>query len=74
MNRLGVVRLAAVASILAGMLLVGCGGEDGEEKVTPAPPTATVAPSGFFDSDGVKIHYETFGEGASDRSGARPLR
>ena len=64
MNRLGVVRLAAVASILAGMLLVGCGGEDGEEKVTPAPPTATVAPSGFFDSDGVKIHYETFGEGA----------
>jgi pimeloyl-ACP methyl ester carboxylesterase len=23
----------------------------------------TVAPSGFFDSDGVKIHYETFGQG-----------
>jgi pimeloyl-ACP methyl ester carboxylesterase len=64
MNRLGVVLLAAVAGVVAGMLLVGCGDEEGEEKVTPAPPTATVAPSGFFDSDGVKIHYETFGEGA----------
>jgi pimeloyl-ACP methyl ester carboxylesterase len=43
----------------AGMLLFGCG--DGEE--TPVVPSMTVAPSGFFDSDGVKIHYETQGEG-----------
>jgi hypothetical protein len=41
------------------MLLFGCG--DGEE--TPALPSMTVAPSGFFDSDGVNIHYETQGEG-----------
>jgi pimeloyl-ACP methyl ester carboxylesterase len=26
-------------------------------------PTGTVAPSGFFDSDGVTIHYETSGDG-----------
>jgi pimeloyl-ACP methyl ester carboxylesterase len=27
------------------------------------PFAAVVPPSGFFDSDGVKIHYETFGQG-----------
>jgi pimeloyl-ACP methyl ester carboxylesterase len=47
---------------LAGLVLLGCGGEEEEKKGTPAA-LATVAPSGFFDSDGVRIHYETFGQG-----------
>jgi pimeloyl-ACP methyl ester carboxylesterase len=44
------------------MPLIGCGGEEKEKTISG--PTATAAHlSGFFDSDGVKIHYETFGEG-----------
>jgi pimeloyl-ACP methyl ester carboxylesterase len=63
MNRREVLQLAVLASSgLAGMLLFGCGGE-GEVQETPTPLPATVAPSGFFDSDGVKIHYQTFGQG-----------
>jgi pimeloyl-ACP methyl ester carboxylesterase len=63
MTRREVLRVAVVAGGgLAGISLFGCGGKEGEEKGTPTA-LATVAPSGFFDSDGVKIHYETFGEG-----------
>ncbi len=47
---------------LAGIALLGCGGKEEEKKGTPTA-LATVAPSGLFDSDGVKIHYETFGQG-----------
>jgi pimeloyl-ACP methyl ester carboxylesterase len=62
MSRREVLQLAFVAGGgLAGLLLLGCGGEE-EEKGTPTA-LATVAPSGFFDSDGVRIHYESFGEG-----------
>ena len=31
--------------------------------MTPTPFATVVPPSGFFDSDGVKIHYETYGQG-----------
>ncbi len=56
------LRLAAVAGVgLVAISLVGCGEE--EEAATPTALPVTVAPSGFFDSDGVKIHYETWGEG-----------
>ena len=64
MSRRDVLHLAALAGTgLTGLLLFGCGDEEKEEKRTPTPLPATVAPSGFFDSDGVKIHYETFGQG-----------
>ena len=63
MTRREVLRVAVAASGgLAGILLFGCGGKEEEEKGTPTT-LATVAPSGFFDSNGVRIHYETFGEG-----------
>jgi pimeloyl-ACP methyl ester carboxylesterase len=62
MTRREVLRLAVVAGGgLAGMAVFGCG--KGEEKKGTPTALATVAPSGFFDSDGVRIHYETFGEG-----------
>jgi pimeloyl-ACP methyl ester carboxylesterase len=64
MNRRELLRLAALASTgLAGVLLFGCGGEEIEQETPTQVPTSTVVPSGFFDSDGVKIHYETFGQG-----------
>lgn len=60
MSRREVMRIAALAGTgLAGTLLFGCGGEE----ETPVAPTGSVAPSGSFDSDGVMVHYETFGEG-----------
>jgi pimeloyl-ACP methyl ester carboxylesterase len=63
MTRRQALRLAVVAGGgLAGLVLLGCGGEE-EKKGTPTALPATVAPSGFFDSDGVRIHYESFGEG-----------
>ena len=45
--------------------LIGCGKDEEEAKATSTPvaTAAAVPPSGFFDSDGVKIHYETFGSG-----------
>jgi len=62
-TRREVLRAAVVAGGgLAGIALFGCGGKEEEKKGT-ATALATVAPSGFFDSNGVKIHYETFGEG-----------
>ncbi len=63
MTRREVLRVAVAAGGgLAGIALFGCGGKEEEKKGTPTA-LATVAPSGFFDSNGVKIHYETFGEG-----------
>lgn len=63
-SRREVLRLAgATGAGLAGMLLVGCGDEEEAEKGTPTALPATAAPSGFFDSDRVMIHYETYGEG-----------
>jgi pimeloyl-ACP methyl ester carboxylesterase len=63
LTRRDVLRVAIMAGGgLAGIALLGCGGEE-EEKGTPTALLPTVAPSGFFDSDGVKIHYETFGQG-----------
>jgi pimeloyl-ACP methyl ester carboxylesterase len=44
--------------------LIGCGGDEKESEEMPSTPFASAVPhSGFFDSDGVKIHYETLGEG-----------
>lgn len=66
LNRRQVLRYAVVAGAgLLAMPLVGCGdGEKSSEEMTPVPTTTPVPPSGSFDSDGVGIHYETFGEGA----------
>jgi pimeloyl-ACP methyl ester carboxylesterase len=62
-NRREVLHLAVLASTgLAGILLFGCGGEEEKQEAPTQMPT-TIAPSGFFNSDGLKIHYETFGEG-----------
>lgn len=66
LSRREALQLAAAAGVgLGGVLLFGCGGEEKEkrEKGTPTVLPATVAPSGFFNSDGLKIHYETFGRG-----------
>ena len=64
-NRRELLRHAVVAGVgLVAIPLIGCGGEDDAKRKATATPVATaVPPSGFFDSDGVKIHYETFGEG-----------
>ena len=63
-NRRELLRLAALAGTgLAGVVLFGCGSEETKQGTPTQVPTSTVAPSGFFDSDGVKIHYETFGQG-----------
>lgn len=45
------------------MPVIGCSREDEDKKGVSTVPPAAVAPSGFFDSAGVKIHYETWGEG-----------
>jgi len=64
LNRREMLRLTVFGGAgLAGVLAFGCGGEEEEKKGTPTALLATAAPSGFFDSDGVKIHYETFGAG-----------
>ena len=64
MTRREMLRVAVVAGGgLAGIALFGCGGEEEGAKGSPTALLPTVAPSGFFDSDGVKIHYESFGEG-----------
>lgn len=49
--------LTRLVTVIAAGLVVGCG--DG--STAPSPPP--LAPSGFIDSDGLKIHYESFGEG-----------
>ena len=64
-NRRDVLRYAVIAGVgLVAIPLVGCGGDEKEKgKATSTAVATAVPPSGFFDSDGVKIHYETFGEG-----------
>jgi len=58
------LRLLALSGAgIAGTLIFGCSDDD---KKTGAIATATpveAPPSGFFDSDGVRIHYETWGQG-----------
>jgi pimeloyl-ACP methyl ester carboxylesterase len=62
-SRREVLRYAFFAGVgLVAIPLIGCGGEEKEGKGTATALLPTVAPSGFFDSDGVKIHYETWGE------------
>jgi len=64
LNRREMLRLTALTGAsLVGTLVFGCGSEEEASKVVPSATPPTPAPSGFFDSDGVKIHYETFGEG-----------
>lgn len=54
-------RRAIELAVAAGAgLVAGCGEEKRNAK--PEPPVAP--PAGFVDSDGLKIHYETFGTGA----------
>jgi pimeloyl-ACP methyl ester carboxylesterase len=66
MSRREALRLSLMASAgLAAVALLGCGSDDEKkETMTPTSAPTAVPPSGFFDSDGLKIHYETFGEGA----------
>jgi pimeloyl-ACP methyl ester carboxylesterase len=62
-SRRQILRLGAAAG--AGLLLsplVGCR-SDADRQTTPTSVPTAVSPSGFFDSDGVRIHYETFGAG-----------
>jgi pimeloyl-ACP methyl ester carboxylesterase len=63
-NRREVLRYAFVAGVgLVAIPLIGCGESEEKAKATSTPVATAVPPSGFFDSGGVKIHYETFGEG-----------
>jgi pimeloyl-ACP methyl ester carboxylesterase len=63
MSRREALRLSLLAGAgVAGVVVLGCGGGE-KESVTPTIAPTAVPPSGFFDSNGVKIHYETFGEG-----------
>ena len=63
-NRREVLRYAVVAGVgLVAIPSIGCGKDEEEAKATSTPVATAVPPTGFFDSDGVKIHYETFGEG-----------
>jgi pimeloyl-ACP methyl ester carboxylesterase len=63
-NRREVLRYGFVAGVgLVAIPLIGCGESEEKAKATSTPVATAVPPSGFFDSDGVKIHYETFGEG-----------
>ena len=66
-TRRKVLRLAALTGAgVAGALLLGCRDEEKARNGSPTSSQATaitVPPSGFFDSNGVKIHYETVGEG-----------
>jgi len=63
-NRRDVLRYAVIAGVgLVAIPLTGCGESEEKAKATSTPVATAVPPSGFFDSDGVKIHYETFGEG-----------
>jgi hypothetical protein len=63
-NRREVLRYAFVAGVgLVAIPLIGCGKDEEEARATSTAVATAVPPSGFFDSDGVKIHYETFGSG-----------
>jgi len=64
-NRREALRYAVVAGVgLVAIPLIGCGKDEEEKaKATSTPVATAVPPSGSFDSDGVTIHYETFGEG-----------
>ena len=63
-NRREVLRYAFVAGVgLVAIPLIGCGEDEEKAKATSTPVATAAPPSGFFDSDGVKIHYETWGEG-----------
>ena len=65
-DRRRVLRLAALTGAgVASALILGCSNENKKEQsALPTSPPTAVPPSGFLDSDGVKIHYETYGEGA----------
>jgi len=63
-SRREALRYAVIAGVgLVAIPLTGCGESEEKAKATSTPVATAVPPSGFFDSDGVKIHYETFGEG-----------
>jgi pimeloyl-ACP methyl ester carboxylesterase len=63
-SRREALRYAVVAGVgLVAIPLTGCGESEEKAKATSTPVATAVPPSGSFDSDGVKIHYETFGEG-----------
>jgi pimeloyl-ACP methyl ester carboxylesterase len=64
-DRRELLKYAVVAGVgLVAIPLIGCSEKEEKEKATATPVATAVPPSGFFNSDGVKIHYETFGEGA----------
>lgn len=64
MSRREALRLSLIAGAgLAAVALLGCGSDDEKKETTPTSAPTAVPPSGFFDSDGLRIHYETFGEG-----------
>jgi pimeloyl-ACP methyl ester carboxylesterase len=50
---------------LAAAAMIGCGSDDDKkQRTTPTSMPTAVPPSGFLDSAGLKIHYESFGDGA----------
>jgi len=74
MNRREVLRYAVVAGVgLVAIPLVDCGKDEEEAKATATPVATTTAvpPSGSFDSDGVKIHYETLWQRVPHHSDTR---
>lgn len=63
-SRREVLRYAFVAGVgLVAIPLIGCGKDEEEVRATSTPVATAVPPTGFFDSDGVNIHYVVFGQG-----------
>lgn len=70
LSRRGFLERSLAVAAAASLALAGsCRGDDRQDEAPekpasrPAPPRSTIAFVGSFDSDGLKIHYEVFGQG-----------